>query len=214
MGRAREIHADFGERGARTRAVRVVVWTAFVLQGAVSSCGRPPSRAEVVTSSPSAAVTPAPDAGGSPRIQLIEVRGSPVKLIGMSAAGSDSDVVLTVENRSTLPIIYIGCLMMFPDCAELEHAPARWIRYGSDPGASTRSRGAAREPELLPMARAAMVVTHADLQMFEHTIEAKCPGQGVPELLLGKVVFGDGTAWEASGTSSGYLGKRSSCRPP
>jgi hypothetical protein len=138
----------------------------------------------------------------------IAVPDAPVELVEIRRrSGSDSDLLLVVENRSNQPVTLASYRLMFPACAKLEHAPARWISYGDRSLLDARQAGKAKDPPIAPRARAELVVPHDVLQTFRRTIDEKCPGKGPPELVIAKVAFADATGWEAYGKSSGYAGR-------
>jgi hypothetical protein len=97
-------------------------------------------------------------------------------------------IQITVEIRSAQPVTFIGYVLMFPVCAKLEHAPARWLKYGDRSVLDEGESGRRSEPPVAPRGRAELILTRDDLQMFQRTIERTCPGKGPPELPLGVVL--------------------------
>jgi hypothetical protein len=184
--------------------------------GGCSSSARPTA---VPSSAPASSASPSSGGASTIRwsanapealreVRVVRVPNAPVELVDLRLQGSgESDVRVTVENRSNQPVTFIGYLLMFPVCAKLEHAPARWLKYGDRSVLDPRDIRSSSEPPVLPGARAELTLTRDVLQLFQRTIESKCPGRGPPELVLSKVAFGDGTGWESYGTSSGYAGK-------
>ena len=112
-----------------------------------------------------------------------------------------------VENRANQPVTLASYSLMFPACAKLEHAPARWISYETVVLDARQARKP-KDPPIAPRCRVELVLPHDVLQTFRRTtIDGKCPGKGPPELVIAKVAFADATGWETYGKSSGYAGR-------